>query len=84
MHYFGKVRTIAAMGTVQQPDRGNSRSRVETIVDQITSRIERGLIRPGERLPSTRNAAFAFAASKNTIVDAYDRLVAAGQIESRR
>lgn len=71
------------MGTVQQNDRGNSRSRVETIVDEVISRIERGLIRPGERLPSTRHAALAFAASKNTIVDAYDRLVAAGQIESR-
>jgi DNA-binding transcriptional MocR family regulator len=71
------------MGTVQKLDQRDSRSRVETIVDEVTSRIERGLIRPGERLPSTRNAAFAFAASKNTIVDAYERLVAAGQIESR-
>jgi DNA-binding transcriptional MocR family regulator len=71
------------MGTVESLDRRSARSRVETIVDEVISRIERGLIRPGERLPSIRNASETFAASKNTIVDAYERLVASGQIESR-
>ncbi|WP_299804855.1 PLP-dependent aminotransferase family protein [Tardiphaga sp.] len=52
-------------------------------MDEVISRIERGLIRPGERLPSIRNASDTFAASKNTIVDAYERLVASGRIESR-
>ena len=71
------------MGTVVNIDRKSARSRVETIVDEIIARIDRGLIRPGERLPSIRNASETFSASKNTIVDAYERLVASGQIESR-
>jgi len=71
------------MGTVELPNSGPARSRIETIVDSIVSRIERGTLRPGERLPSIRGASELFAASKNTIVDAYDRLVALGEIESK-
>ena len=83
MQSFGKARTIGVMGTVDGAVRKVQRSRVATIVDEISSRIERGLIRPGERLPSIRSASQAFAASKNTLVDAYERLVASGQVESR-
>jgi DNA-binding transcriptional MocR family regulator len=83
LHNLGKVRTIRTMGTVPSLERKSARSRVETIVDEVMSRIARGLIRPGERLPSIRTASETFAASKNTIVDAYERLVASGQIESR-
>ena len=82
MHNFGKVRTIRTMGTVQ-PNSGATRSRIETIADEIIARIERGVLRPGERLPSIRGASELFGASKNTIVDAYERLVASGQIESK-
>jgi DNA-binding transcriptional MocR family regulator len=71
------------MGTVESSTSGNARSRIETIVDSIVSRIERGTLRSGERLPSIRSASQSFGASKNTIVDAYDRLVASGQIESK-
>lgn len=71
------------MGTVDPGNSGNPRSRVETVVDSIVSRIERGVIRSGERLPSIRTASESFGVSKNTVVDAYERLVAAGQIESR-
>lgn len=83
MHNFRKVRTIRGMGTVEVSNAGHARSRVETIVDSIIARIERGALRPGERLPSIRGASEMFKASKNTIVDAYDRLVASGQIESK-
>lgn len=82
MHNFRKVRTIQTMGTVQS-NSGATRSRIETIANEIVARIERGAIRPGERLPSIRGASELFGASKNTIVDAYDRLVASGQIESK-
>lgn len=64
-------------------DLAAARSRAESIFDAIVSRIERGLIRPGERLPSIRVAAKTFGVSKNTAVDAYDRLVASGQVDSR-
>ncbi len=70
MHNFRKVRTIRNMGTVHHLGRGTTRSRVETIVDAIIARIERGAIRPGERLPSIRDASKLFGASKKTIVDA--------------
>ncbi len=83
MHNLRKVRTIRDMGTVHQSSGQPARSRVETIVDAIIARIERGAIRPGERLPSIRGASELFGASKNTIVDAYERLVASGQIESK-
>jgi len=83
LHNFTKVRTLRGMGTVESLDRGSARSRIETIVDEVILRIDRGLIRPGERLPSIRTASESFAASKNTIVDAYERLVASGRIESR-
>lgn len=83
MHNFRKVRTIRGMGTVSISGGGPARSRIETIVDAIIARIERGAIRPGERLPSIRGASELFGASKNTIVDAYERLVASGQIESQ-
>lgn len=71
------------MGTVYSPNRINGRSRVEAIYEAIVGRIDRGLIRPGERLPSIRSAAQTFGVSKNTTVEAYDRLVAAGRVESR-
>ncbi|MGX7706560.1 aminotransferase-like domain-containing protein [Methylobacterium sp. Gmos1] len=68
------------MDTIGDPE---PRTRVEQVVAGLTGRIDRGLLRPGERLPSIRAAAAAFAVSKNTIVHAYERLVASGRVESR-
>lgn len=50
----------------------------------ILARIEDRSLAPGARLPSIRAAAAEFAVSKSTMVEAYDRLVAAGRIEARR
>ncbi|TGD96163.1 PLP-dependent aminotransferase family protein [Methylobacterium nonmethylotrophicum] len=68
------------MDTVTRPE---PRTRVEQVVAGLTERIERGLLRTGERLPSIRAAAAGFAVSKNTVVNAYERLVASGRVESR-
>nr|WP_128565536.1 PLP-dependent aminotransferase family protein [Methylobacterium crusticola] len=72
------------MGTVEA---GTAAARpltqVERVVAGLTERIDRGVLRTGERLPSIRAAALAFAVSKNTAVNAYERLVAAGRVESR-
>jgi DNA-binding transcriptional MocR family regulator len=68
------------MDTIVDPE---PRTRVEQVAAGLTGRIDRGLLRPGERLPSIRAAAAAFAVSKNTIVHAYERLVASGRVESR-
>lgn len=55
----------------------------EAVASQIRKRIENGSLKVGTKLPSIRRAAAEFAVSKNTIVEAYDRLLAAGLIVSR-
>lgn len=72
------------MGTVRPAGgTGSAKSRIDTVVDSFSGRIERGLMRSGERLPSIRAASQAFGVAKNTVVDAYERLVATGLIDSR-
>src|ERR1700756_5311516 len=56
---------------------------VDQIADRITSLVERGQLAAGARLPSIRKLAKLVGASPFTVVDAYDRLVARGVIESR-
>jgi DNA-binding transcriptional MocR family regulator len=56
---------------------------VDQVADRLTSLIEHGQLPAGARLPSIRKLAKLVGASPFTIVDAYDRLVARGVIESR-
>jgi len=56
---------------------------VEQIAERITSLVEHGQLPAGARVPSIRKLAKLVRASPFTIVDAYDRLVARGIIESR-
>jgi DNA-binding transcriptional MocR family regulator len=51
---------------------------------RLAQRIETHALRPGTRLPSIRNCATESRVSRSTVVEAYDRLIAAGLIESRR
>jgi DNA-binding transcriptional MocR family regulator len=64
-----------------------SRESAVTLVDQICERVTQlvrhGQLPPGTRLPSIRKLARQVSASAFTVVDAYDRLVARGVIESR-
>ncbi|TNJ60045.1 PLP-dependent aminotransferase family protein [Paenibacillus hemerocallicola] len=46
----------------------------EEIVDQMVKRIEEGLLKPGNRLPSIRALTQDFACSKNTVIKAYIEL----------
>ncbi len=59
-----------------------------TLVTQISTwfgrRIEQGVFRAGSRLPSIRQFAQDSAVSRFTVVEAYDRLIAQGLVESRR
>lgn len=59
-------------------------TRVERIVHTVTQAIRAGDLAPGARLPSIRNQARAMGVSPFTVVEAYDRLLAAGWITSRR
>ncbi len=51
---------------------------------RLAQRIETHALRPGTRLPSIRNCAVESRVSRSTVVEAYDQLIAAGLIESRR
>lgn len=51
------------------------------IYDEMMTGIARGSIRPGERLPSTRDLAQAWGVSRNTIVLAFEQLSAEGFLE---
>src|SRR5215475_2949034 len=56
---------------------------VDQIAERITSLVEHGQLPAGARVPSIRKLAKLVGASPFTVVDAYDRLVARGIIESR-
>jgi DNA-binding transcriptional MocR family regulator len=59
-----------------------------TLVDQLVQwarhRIDERVFRPGMRMPSIRKLAQDKGVSRFTVVEAYERLVAQGYIESRR
>jgi DNA-binding transcriptional MocR family regulator len=55
---------------------------VDQIAERITKLVQHGQLAAGARLPSIRKLAKLVGASPFTVVDAYDRLVARGIIES--
>ncbi len=59
-----------------------------TLADQLASwlrlRIDEHALKPGTRLPSIRRFAQEKGVSRSTVVEAYDRLIAEGSVESRR
>ncbi len=56
---------------------------VEQICERLTQLVRQGQLAAGTRLPSIRRLARQIGASPFTVVDAYERLVARGLIESR-
>jgi len=54
------------------------------IVAGIKRQIDERHLRPGTKLPSIRNFADTHKVSRFTVVEAYDRLVAMGYLQSRR
>lgn len=59
-------------------------SRVSDIVEKITGQIDRGLLKTGDRLHSVRAGALEHGVSKNTMAEAYDRLVAMGRLDAKQ
>jgi DNA-binding transcriptional MocR family regulator len=59
-----------------------------TLVDQLVQwgrrRIDERVFRPGMRMPSIRKLALDKGVSRFTVVEAYERLVALGYLDSRR
>jgi DNA-binding transcriptional MocR family regulator len=68
----------------QPLSRDSDTSLVEQIVRSIETRINDRLLRTGARMPSIRQFADSHSVSRFTVVEAYDRLVAKGCLESRR
>jgi DNA-binding transcriptional MocR family regulator len=60
----------------------------QPLTDQIVAGIKRQIddrhLRPGTKLPSIRSFAESYRVSRFTVVEAYDRLVAMGYLQSRR
>jgi DNA-binding transcriptional MocR family regulator len=54
------------------------------IVAGIKRQVDDRHLRPGTKLPSIRNFAETYNVSRFTVVEAYDRLVAMGYLQSRR
>ncbi len=57
---------------------------VDQIVQAVRGQIEDRVLRPGARLSAIRQFAEAHRVSRFTVVEAYDRLVAQGYVQSRR
>ena len=79
--------TVAAAATSPmpwQPVRQADATLVTQLADGLARRIDEQGLRPGTRLPSIRKMAEQSGVSRFTVVEAYDRLVARGLVQSRR
>jgi DNA-binding transcriptional regulator YhcF (GntR family) len=63
---------------------GSDHTLVDQIVHWYSARIEERTLRPGVRISSIRQFSTDHSVSRFTVVEAYDRLVARGYVESRR
>jgi DNA-binding transcriptional MocR family regulator len=62
----------------------NPQNLTEQLSAQLSERIKQGMLAPGAKLPSVREAAKRYSLSPFTVVAAYDRLQAQGLIEAQR
>ncbi len=69
------------MTKIQETQRFSTRT--DRIVGDIAALIDNGVLKPGERVASVRRAATEHGVSKNTMAEAYDRLVASGHLVPR-
>ncbi|HBK01022.1 MAG TPA: GntR family transcriptional regulator, partial [Delftia acidovorans] len=67
-----------------RPLRSSDLSLVDQLVDHYGGLIRHHGLRAGSRLPSVRALAQEAAVSRDTVVQAYDRLAAQGLVHSRR
>jgi GntR family transcriptional regulator/MocR family aminotransferase len=65
-------------------DRSHGMSFVQQIARALTAEIQRGRLRPGDRLPGSRTLARTLRVHRQTVVSAIDELVAEGWLISRR
>lgn len=63
---------------------GRAMTKAERIVNSLRQQIGKGVLAPGASVPSIRRAAEDHGVSRNTVVEAYERLVAMGFLTARR
>ena len=63
-----------------EPNGKSGATLAENVAARLIEEIAAGNRAPGSKLPSIRNAARDYGVSKNTIVEAYDRLAASGHV----
>ena len=64
-------------------DRGHRRPLQWQLMDQLKVMIQRGELRPAEKLPSTRALADELRVSRNTVVAAYEQLESEGYLQGQ-
>lgn len=72
----------AVLGTIAV-DTESSIPLYRQLFDALRDSILAGLLKPGVRLPSTRNLAQDLGVGRNTVIAAYDQLIAEGYLEAR-
>src|SRR3546814_8945257 len=77
-----KRYAAALLGTVAL-DRAGEEALYRQLYFAIREAILQGRLRPGTRLPSTRSLAADLEVSRNTVVVAFDQLLAEGYVEGR-
>ncbi|MGI9026648.1 MAG: PLP-dependent aminotransferase family protein [Burkholderiaceae bacterium] len=75
---------IARRADHDGPLRGSDRTLVDQTAAWMKQRIDERLFRAGTRVPSIRMLAIQRGISRFTVVEAYERLVAHGYLESKR
>ncbi len=75
---------MAIQMSVQHDGAAATGSLVGQVMQTVRQQIASRQMTPGMRLPSIRGQADRMGVSRSTVVDAYDRLVAEGMIQSRR
>ena len=75
---------MTPLPTPPAPENGSSPdTKVEALAQRIATAIDKGLLPAGARLRSVRDCADKEALSRNTVVEAYNRLIARGYAEAR-
>lgn len=70
-------------GSPTVPERHDGDSRYESVARRLLAQIDRGALRPGDRVPSVRDLSRRTGYSITTALKAYEHLEALGAIESR-
>jgi len=71
------------IGALVSVERGSGRAVYAQIVDSLRAAIEQGALAPRERLASTRTLARDRGVSRNTVLQAFDTLLAEGYLAAR-